>query len=216
MRSRLLCTLFVALVICGCSAPPPAKTSSDGGGANSTDTAKAESKKPSVKLVDADGLPVGDPMPPMDEGRIELSRPKDWSVPSRDSKYVVQFAKTKNLFPRVTVTVDEDWAELGDVTPDNVEEFAAALTERLESPEHKVALIEPVLPMVIGERAVARYVRRTKFKTAIKSVSVERQVLVAVIGGRTYTIDLQTPPGTLPENRDAGYAVAASLKAASE
>lgn len=203
----------LALNGCGPTAPPVSDTG------RSPDKTAVEPEKPAtqvVKVVSADSLPIGDPMPVLDSGRIEVSRPKEWTAPSRDSKYVVQFVKGAERFPRIVVTADDDWSGMGDVTADNVKEFATTLGDRLTTPEHKVQLIEPVIPMMLGDRAAARYVRRTRFKATVKSVTVERQVVVTVIGGRVYDVDLQTPPGTLIDNRDAGYAVAASLQAPAE
>ncbi len=200
-----------ALSGCGGSNPPttpnPSNTQANAPGA------KVEPAAPSVRTVAADTLPIGDYLPPLDGGKVEVAKPKDWTVPSRDKKYVVRFRRSSTSnFPRIHVTTeDDDWSGITDLTADNVAQFAKALQDKLDADE-SVTLIEPVIPMILGNQPVARYVRRTRFKTAEKSVTVERQILFTRGAGKIYIVDLQTPSGRIPAYRDAGYAVAASLK----
>lgn len=220
LASSLLAFSLLAVTL-GCGGSPADNATPDSSGANVAGESRTDSgsngevsaaptaREP--KIVAADSLPIGDPMPPLDGGKLELARPTDWSVPSRDSKYVVQFQAGDSRYPRIQVTAEDDWWGKGDLTEENVVEFAAAVQSRLE--EQDVALVEPALPMVIGGVPAARYVRRTRFRGTVRAVTVERQIVATILSGRVYEIDLQTEPGALLEHRDAGYAVVASMKA---
>jgi hypothetical protein len=153
---------------------------------------------------------VGEYMPPLDEGRIELALPEGWKFLSRHADYVVRFYHADpNSLPRILVTVEEaTWDAAPTVSRENVEDFARHVARQLD--ENDTKLIEPVKPMMIGPTPCARYVAAGKHH----DVAVERQVIQTQLADRVYTIELQVFEGTILQYRDAGYAVAASLRPA--
>lgn len=200
----LIVLMVLALAGCGDQSPPTP-------GANSAATTR------DVKQVDASRLEWGDPLPPLDDGRVILSAPKDWAVLPRRRGYLTQFYRDKTQqvrIPRIWVTVEESTLpELRTVDADNLEQFAQLVAERLAAKGTK--LLEPVRPMMIGNTPCARYVQMTTFSSTergqTQKLTAERQILEVLAGGRLYTIDLHVPPHKMLDYRDAGYAVAASM-----
>ena len=208
-----VCSSCLFLAGCGASTPDPANSGPANPSASASPDAPLVDETGVVREVAADTLPIGDYMPPLDGGRVELAVPEGWSVPSRDSRYVVKMLKSSTSFPKLIVTSSaDDWSGISELNADNVGDFAKAVAERLASAEKKIEVIEPVIPMVLGDRPVARYVRRTRFKGSSKTVTVERQILVTLGAGQVYEIDLQSPVGKIKVYRDAAYSVAASMK----
>ncbi|MCO6457885.1 MAG: hypothetical protein J5I93_21485 [Pirellulaceae bacterium] len=193
----------LALAGCGAAGTPPANNNP------ATDE---------IRRVDAARLPIGEPMPVLDEGRLVLSGPRDWYRSPQSRKYLVEFYLDKNRqvrVPRIWVTVEESpYDGLTDVDESNVSEFARLVAQRLEA--DGTELVEQVLPMLIGRTACARYVRQTKFSSTERgkttSITAERQILEVLAGGRLYVVDLHVPIRKMLAYRDAGYAVVASME----
>ncbi|MDP6442280.1 MAG: hypothetical protein QGG36_25120 [Pirellulaceae bacterium] len=167
-----------------------------------------------VSVSDED---VGGAMPPLDDGRIQLAPPDGWRARPRKTGFVVRFYFNANLtVPRIHVTAEDAAFAEPEVTEENLHGFVTHVAERLEG--EGAPLVEPVIPMVVGETPCARYVKKLRIRLTSaegeQSLTVERQILETVIASRRYTIDLQTPLGKIPEFRQAGYAVAASLASA--
>lgn len=166
--------------------------------------------EPAVKEVSADKLPpLADYLPPLDEGRIQIAPPTDWKVLSRDNKYLMRMVRGSEVgLPRILITTELLTPEgIDTATPENVVEFTAKVGAGLK--ERKAAVLEPALPMVIGENAFARYVLKAKMGQSM----IERQVLQTAWQGRMYTVDLQvTDQAEMKKHRDVAYAVAAGLK----
>ncbi len=188
-----------ALLAGGCGGPGGEP---QGGDSGSSDDGLKEIAVSDLKIG------VGEYMPPLDEGRIELALPESWKFLSRHESYVVRFYHVDaNSLPRILVTVEEDsWDAAPTVSRENVEQFARYVARQLD--EKGTKLIEPVKSMMIGPTPCARYVVAGKYH----DVAVERQVLKTQLADRLYTIELQVFEGTILRYRDAGYAVAASLR----
>jgi hypothetical protein len=158
---------------------------------------------------------VGDYLPPLDEGRIEIAQPEGWEVGARQIGYVAWFHRYKDTqaLPHIRITVEITPRDAPqDVTRENVEEFAKWLTVYVKqdlNPDE--TLIEPVVPMMVGDNAVGRYVRKGRYRGA----DVEQHMLVTSQGGRLYTLQQLVMRGDLGKKhdiRDAAYAVVASFK----
>ena len=195
----------------------PANSPSASDNAAPTESAQPPAAVPTtsaVKKVDASGFKLGDYLPPLDGGRIELASPDGWKPAPRDSKYVVRFVErdSRGGLPRIDVIVEEN--NLGgftDVTEANVAEFTAAVAKDLEA--NGTAVLEPPIPMVIGSVPCARYVSYLKLKIgAGGTILAERQTLELLHAGRRYKINLLVMPETLLESRDAAYAVCAGIR----
>lgn len=162
----------------------------------------------------------------LDDGRIEVGTPSGWEFRPREKDYVIWFTKTGGgLIPQIIVTAADANGDFGDtLTEDKVVEFAAAIEKQLadEGKTLGKGLVEPVRPMIIGDRPCARYVTRAKVKLAPTDIpTVEIQVLVTILNGRKYTVELRVrdeddPPDGMADElkaeRDAAYAVLAGIR----
>jgi hypothetical protein len=191
-----ICGWLVAVPLCvgcggGSDAPPP----------------QVDSEVLEVKKVPASSLPaLGSYLPVLDEGRVEVAPPKGWTPKSRREDYLCAFGQERGAsVPAIVVKVSPVAIDgFEDVAEENVADFAAALQAELD-PKH---LAEPARPMIIGDHAFARYVK----KAAIENLPAEVQMLETVHAGRAYTIELRVRSKDLTKHRDAAYAVAAGIK----
>lgn len=180
-----------------------------GCGGAKTETPAAGNAAPAdtatIKKYDADGLPnVGDSLPPLEQGNLEISPPEGWIVLPYNKNYVCVFAeKSGGKLPRIAVKANDKIIDAFDkVTEENVAAYSAAL--KIEGKE----IIEPAKPIILGDNAYARFVK----DAAYKNERAEVQVLMTQHLGRTYLIELQVDAGGLKKFRDQAYAVAANLK----
>ena len=167
------------------------------------------------KYTLAEISPSGDHLPPLDGGRIEFAPPKGWHVGSRQSGLVCWFHEFKdpNLLPQIRVNAED----VPEGAPQNATvETAKAYAEWVESHVREQIgdekLLEPVVPLVLGENAFGRYVRAGKYKSTL----AERQILVTTVDGRVYTIELIVFENGLKDSRKAvldGYSVGGNMKA---
>jgi hypothetical protein len=210
----LLAGFALALfTLLGCSQSPPASKAPSAAVEQPAEKAKpVAASVMEIVRIDAAELTVGDYLPPLDGGRIEVAPPSGWRPMPRDSEYLVRFYKQdRNSLPRLNVTVEEGAVGgISDATAENIAEIALALGEELIAKE--TALLEPVVPMVIGTVPCARYVSNLNLKLATNTILAERQTLVVVRGGRRYVIDVLVLPNRLRQGKDAAYAVCAGLR----
>lgn len=203
MFRRLWC-LFVLVsisVLLGC-----------GGAASSTPENAVE--EPSIKRVAAEKLPpLAEYLPDQDDGRLQIAPPKGWHILGRSKQSLGSFSKGPGSpLPFLSVTASEPVIPgFDNVTEENVDAFAEALQASFEAKHGEKLdknISEYTRPMILGETPYARYV-----KNAVKSgAQVEVQVLATIQGGRMYNVELQVVKGTIKNDRDSGYAVAAGLK----
>ena len=205
-----------------------------GGGEDGADTAPSDdadsSQSDSATPVDnapADEVykytldqisPQGDHGPPLDGGRVELAPPKNWNVGSRQSGMLVWYHEFKDakLLPQIRVKA-EDAPEGApqNATVDDAKSYAAWVDKWVKEQIGDETLVEPVVPLVLGENAFGRYVRAGKYK----GNTAHRQILVTTLEGRVYIIELIVFEGQLEKTRKHvldGYAVGASLRKASD
>lgn len=199
--------LLLGALVAGCGGEV-GTTSEEGGETESSAT---------IKRYETADLPVvADFLPPLDEGRIEVAPPEDWS-PSRQKGYLVVFAKGKVAdLPRITVAaVDSPVSQLGDTSEDNAADFAAALRKHYASDKKKIVR-EPPKPVILGGRVWLRHVRQVKADPvgAVQSLQIVRD-------GRLYSIEMTCDAksdakadiaAAVLAFRDQAYAVAANAK----
>ena len=101
---------------------------------------------------------------------------------------------------------DSPFEDLQNVTEENLESFCERLTKWHE--EEELKLLEPIVPLVLGNTSWARFVRGGKSR----KFSLERQFLQTVVDGRLYTVEMQVFPKTILKHRDHAYAVGAGMK----
>lgn len=219
---RLIFLLLFALSGCGGdAASTPAISPSLTHSESAPPTTSSASAAPAAAVleihqVSADNLPIGDYLPPLDGGRVEVPIPSGWTPLPRESKYLARFFKNdKNGLPRIEITAeDKSYGDIDTVSDANVIQFATAVAEDLKSQGKK--LLEPVLPMMLGPTSCARYVVKVELVMPQGSVIAERQTLIARHNGRTYNIQLLVLPNKLLTDRDAAYAICAGMKFSSQ
>lgn len=212
-----LVNVMVLVAFGGCGGSPPAPP---------TPVAKPTTgrpAKPSINTASAEAIgPLGDAMPPLDGGRLELARPQDWVAAARDKKFVAQFtAKQGAAYPRIMVTAESaEGSE--ELTAKNVKAFAKEVQNQFETlanndedgeraagdDDPSYTAIPPVTPLKLGDR----YWVETTRKAFAKFKELERLILVTVIDGRRYTVELRSLSGSPQSYRPQALAVASSLK----
>jgi hypothetical protein len=173
-------TAVLALLGCGKSAEPPA----------------AESP---IRQIDVDSLPaLGEYLPPLDGGRIEIAGPAEWELLPRKGDYVVLFrADSNDDYPMILVKAADSSEPL---TGENVVAFASALGGSAR-------------PAAVGSRVGALQLKRGKEPGSIDRI-LEQLIFTTVIGERTYTLELRTRQGRIGECQDMLFAVVAGLRQA--
>ena len=183
-------------------------------------TTKVEARSPSgYKMRRVEELPpVGDPLPPLDDGRVEIAGPAGWRpLPRNSSQYLTGFSKGQpSQLPRIVVLAEDAPAGSADTTEANAHELAATLDAEQRADEMK-AVQEHCLPIVLGDRTFVRHVRLAR----MSGEPLVIQSLQTVAGGRLYSVELicavDAADGreyvqSLKKHRDLGYAVAANMR----
>jgi len=149
---------------------------------------------------------LGEYLPPLDQGRLEVAPPKGWTVPGRASKYLARFQAAEGSdYPAILVTAD-DFEDFYRVTDENVNQFAERVSTEIGG-KRKTA-VEPVRRnKFIG----VTYHRRAKVKDSM-GVVVERVFMDTVVGGRKYSVELRTMLESLDRDRPYLEAVVAGMR----
>jgi hypothetical protein len=207
MYLRVMWLIGLVLLAAGC-----------GGCGGSSPEAAGDLKHREIASLPA----VGDYLPPIDDGRLAVAPPADWSVLPRGRTYLLGLARGKPTeLPRILVNAEEPPPE----SPEELtEENAAAFAELQDAELQQVAkqgkkkVHEYHLPIVLGETAFVRHVRQASLGAGTPCIV---QSLQTIRGGRLYTVELLVQIDAaqaneygqaLTEARDYGYAVAAHLK----
>ena len=208
------------LLLTGCQSETEQSDSSTQKG--SKPPAESPAKPLTLRTVTADSLRLTEVLAdaiPVEPGKLEVSGPVDWGLAPRSSDYIARFyldRTRRTRLPRIWLTAKTiPEPAIATVTKENVVEYATNVAKQLAS-ESDQELLEPVIPMLIGNRPCARYVRKTRFKfkdgNNVRSIVAERQVLVTMVAGREFTVDLHILPGEIKQFRDLAYAVLAGIK----
>ena len=173
-----------------------------------------------IKHRSAEKLPkVGDHLPPLDGGKVEVAAPAGWNTLSRSSKSLASFAKGKaSELPRITISAaDSPDPAVSELTAENYEQMAAVILKQMQSGDKKPAILEPSLPIYLGDILYLRHVR----KAQLSGTPVVIQSLQTIHDGRLYSVELMAEidaarseeyEASLKKYRDYGYAVAANMK----
>jgi hypothetical protein len=170
-----------------------------------------------IKRRAAEDLPaVGEYLPVLDDGRVEIAPPEGWIDLPRTSKFLAAFAKDKaSEYPRIQVTAEDSLIPvLGDLSEENVDQFVTVFDEKFK--KKAASLPEPARPIYLGDKLYLRQVRLV----AIKDRRLVLQSLATIEKGRMYKVELfcEVDPADpadyatpLTAARDYAYAVAAHL-----
>jgi hypothetical protein len=176
----------------------------------STNTGNGDSGGSGVKTyaISDIGTPVGDYMPPLDGGNLEIAAPQGWTWGRPGGDYLTGFhpdGSTMNNLPRILVAVEPSpLPGVSTVAESQLDQLVDAVNTSLEGQELKA----PVEPVVFGQNVCVRYGQLARRKNAI----VARQIIKTVGGGRLYTVTLESYDRQFATNRPAAYAVAAGMK----
>ncbi|MCH8921913.1 MAG: hypothetical protein IIA67_02055 [Planctomycetes bacterium] len=218
-----LSRLAAFCVLCGCG------DSAD----ESADNGESENEKQSISIANKTDPAT---VPPselsatikpysVEDHTLEIFVPLGWDMQrSRASEYLVRF--TVGRYNSITVRKSEKYSALQDVAEENqtqfVEQIQKALDEELKNPEALVQKVAPItLPGIapegepanprpfIGAHYILRVTAKKKNGTPL---NLDQLVLVTVVGGRKYTVQLRTHVKLIHEKRPAAHAVAAGMK----
>jgi hypothetical protein len=151
----------------------------------------------------------------LDEQRVRVAQPKQWPPRPRSNEYLVRFDTRVVDLPRITVTVEEaDFDEPRTVSEENLADFVKLVQASIPEADSQ-RMLEPVKPMMLGDKPAARYVmesKPTRFKRTESARTYERQILKTLHEGRIYAVTLDVFSGTIQQYRKKGYAVLAGLQ----
>jgi hypothetical protein len=151
---------------------------------------------------------LGEYMPPLEDGRLELAPPQGWEFQRAGSEYLVAFVpqgRELNKLPRILMAAeDSPWPDVTQVNEGNVDSFVKRV-KQLRSSEK---FAEPPRAMILGENAFATYLTMAKRKGSV----VVQQHLETVAGNRLYHMRLEVNEYEFQKHRDAANALAAGMK----
>lgn len=155
------------------------------------------------KAVSTSELPkLGDPLPVLDDGAIEIAPPEGWHIPGRSSKFVARFQEAaSSLYPTIIITADD--YDFPDVTADNVDKLAQKIGSEESLPQVK--------SIQVGDFVGVTYRRRAVEKDSINKI-LERYFLETVVAGRKYRFELRTREGLLKQTQPYLLAVVQGTK----
>jgi hypothetical protein len=140
-----------------------------------------------IRRRSAEDLPaVAEYLPPLDDGKVGIAGPAGWIQLPGTSKQLVAFAPSKDkAYPRINVTAaDSPLPVLGDLTEENVEQFATVFDEPYK--KKLKSLPEPAKPIILGGTPYIRQVRLV----SLNKRQLVLQWLATVQKGRQYTVEL--------------------------
>jgi len=189
-------SLLVLVLLAGCGAP------SDQGSAETrpgTTSAGAAKERDLPKL--------GDYLPPLDKGRIELAPPEGWYVPPASSKYVVRVQKSRtSMYPSVIVTAEDYRGEgIFNVSSENVGKFAEQIAAALKKDRSAVKRFER------GNFVGVAHAKRGKVTTPVTKI-IEMLRLETVVAGRKYRIELRSEDRSLQRDQPYLFAVVDGIR----
>ncbi len=188
-----------------------------GGSGDQGQVLPAAQAEEGIKRRLAEDLPaVGDYLPALDDGRVEIAGPVGWIQLPNSSKQLVAFAPDKaKAYPRIQITAtDSPLPVLGDLTEENVSQFVTVFDEPYR--KKRRSLPEAAKPIILGGTPYVRQVRLV----SINKKQLVLQWLATVQKGRMYVVELfcEVDPAhpedyatPLTDARDYAYAVAAHL-----
>ncbi len=160
-------------------------------------------------MVLTSSLPETNDIPDLDGGRLTGAVPVDW-VLARSPDTILQCRRrTDSDYPILMLTAKDDSAR-GTINKENVQAFAEALAAELaaDSTLAETRLSEPVTPVKIGSFFGVEYGHGAK----TSKHRLHRYLLVTVVDGRRYTVELRALEGTQNGYLTAAQAMAGNLK----
>jgi hypothetical protein len=163
---------------------------------------------------------LGEPLPPLDDGRVLVAPPAKWIRLPNSAKYLCRFQKTdQEPYPRIIVTV-ENFEPVFNASAQNLGDYLKHVKADLDEEarrkqaegkgDGKPKLLEPVDTFVVDGRFYGvRYARRARTS---EGDIFEQYYVETVKGGRRYVLELRDLDTTAARLKPFLYAVAVGLK----
>lgn len=155
---------------------------------------------------------IGDYMPPLDGGKLEIAAPKGWDWANPGGGALVAFKPKEaeiNALPRVLLSVaDSEFPGIDDVTSSNVADFVRLIAESVADQKPK----EPASAVTAGRRQFARYLVLGKRRNQV----VAQVSLATVAEGRVYTLRLEVYLAQFDKYESVLNVIAASMRFAGD
>lgn len=143
-------------------------------------------------------------MPGLDNGRLEVAPPAGWTLGSRSKGYLVRFRQSdRQQYPMILVT-GKDYQSPRGISADNVDDFA----QRIKKEESVYGTVEPI---VVGRFVGVTYRKQGKDPRRVNQI-LERLLVVTVVDGRKYGVELRAREGRLDEARQSLFAVVNGIR----
>lgn len=190
LSAGILCLSFALPLVVGC-----------GGGSSS----KSDSQAAVAKVERSELVGVGEYLPPMDEGRIEVAPPQGWVPAPRGSKFLVRFIPDATTdYPTIIVTADDS---------DGVKNATSANLKKLAAEVKEAESVKQAKPIVIGDKFHGVLYRKlSREKDSVNKI-IDRLMVATVVDGRRYTVELRArSEASQRDNQKYLYAVAHGLR----
>ena len=162
-------------------------------------------RKPTQAKIDVAQLPkLGNYMSGLDNDRLEVAPPEGWILGLRSKGYLVRFLPSdQQQYPMILVT-GEDYQGPADVSPQNVDQFA----RRIKTEDSVGGRVEPI---EIGRFVGVTYRKRGKEPRTVNKI-LERLLVVTVVAGRKYGVELRAREGRIDESKQSLFAVVNGIR----
>lgn len=194
LRLGMVATGVLAVVV-GCS---------PGGPAGKGEATGAGGSKSAGDLSDK----IGDYLPPLDGGRLEIAPPKGWNWANPGGGVLVAFKPQDielNKLPRILLTVaDAGLLGMDDVTAENVAAFVSHVSDAAADKK----LRAPVQATTIAGRQFATYQILGKRRNQV----VIQHFLATIVEGREYRLQLDAYQADFAKVKSTIEVVASSMK----
>jgi hypothetical protein len=191
LSAGILCFSFALPLVVGCGG---------GGGSSKSDSQGAVAKVERSELVG-----VGEYLPPMDEGRVEVAPPRGWVPAPRGSKFLVRFIPDASTdYPTIIVTADDS---------DGVRNATSANLKKLAAEVKEAESVKQAKPIVIGDKFHGVLYRKLSREKDSVNKLIDRLMVATVVDGRRYTVELRArSEASQRDNQKYLYAVAHGLR----
>jgi len=217
----VVAVLFVAVLFVtvlgagvGCTKAPAkkAKPAADGSSVDNGSPAGDDSDG-ALEGIDVDTALV------VDDGRVEVCSPTDWTRGPQSKGYLVKYIPgRKKTYPSIVVMAadaPEGMAEVEGGEQGNHGEFVAAVAAGLAgtyTQNGKSTLTKKPTAVTLGPHCGVTWAAPATINVDGMRESIDRTSYAVVFGGRMYTVEVRAPKGKLDAaGRSAAKAVAAGL-----
>jgi hypothetical protein len=168
-----------------------------------------ETIKPRSNIPEAAKLPkLGDPLPLLNNDRVQVAPPAGWRVPSRESKWLARFVLSARQTYPVILLAAADCEAIYDLSSKNADELIKLVRAEIKEKPEDGKLADPIEAFKLKDFHGVTYSRLVKVQGQLmKCVRVE-----TVADGQRYTLELRDNDGSVEKYRPHLFAVAAGME----